>query len=257
MSVLTSKWEELLLHYSPTSLEFYGTLVIQLIFFWLTSAAYVVLPSIYPDFSARHKLQTQLKQPQPSELWDCLTIVARNQTVSTLLHIAILKLGTSLDRPPSYRFDTVLPSPSEITRDLAVGLIIREIMFYYTHRLLHHPALYPSIHKRHHRFTAPVALAAQYASVTEHIVANILPISLPLMIMHSHIVTFWIFLALELVETATVHSGYDFFARSAKRHDLHHEKFLVNFGTIGLLDWVHGTSKGRDVKDKTVSPSHQ
>ncbi|KAG6861222.1 hypothetical protein C0995_002571 [Termitomyces sp. Mi166 len=251
-SLLNAKWKQLLLHYSTTSLEFYGTLVLQLIFFWGISAAYVVLPYMYPKFSVRHKLQNQGKQPLPSELLDCFLLVSRNQAISTLLHIAMIKLGVSLGRPPSYRFDPALPSPWEILRDIAIGLVIREIMFYYTHRLFHHPALYPRIHKRHHRFTAPVALAAQYASITEHIFANILPISIPLMIMHSHIVTFWLFLALELTETTTVHSGYDFFARSAQRHDLHHEKFMVNFGTIGLLDWLHGTSRGREAKDKTI-----
>jgi sterol desaturase/sphingolipid hydroxylase (fatty acid hydroxylase superfamily) len=26
-------------------------------------------------------------------------------------------------------------------------------------------------------------------------------------------------------------------------HDLHHEKFLVNFGSLGWLDWLHGTGE--------------
>jgi sterol desaturase/sphingolipid hydroxylase (fatty acid hydroxylase superfamily) len=38
-----------------------------------------------------------------------------------------------------------------------------------------------------------------------------------------------------------VHSGYDFFKRAAKAHDVHHEKFRVNYGALGILDWVHGT----------------
>lgn len=46
-----------------------------------------------------------------------------------------------------------------------------------------------------------------------------------------------------------MHSGYDFFAGLARKHDSHHEKFMVNFGTVGLLDWVHSTAGG-SVKDK-------
>lgn len=36
-----------------------------------------------------------------------------------------------------------------------------------------------------------------------------------------------------------MHSGYDF--AGARMHDLHHEKFRVNYGALGLLDWVFGT----------------
>lgn len=247
---ISSVWGQLVLQYSPSTLEFFGTSIVQLTFFWGISAIYTSLPYIFPSFSVRHKLQKQEKQPTPAELWDCFTIVSRNQIVSTLLHIGLLKLDIILGKPPSYRFDASLPGLVEIVRDVATGVFLREILFYYTHRLFHHPTLYPVIHKPHHRFTAPVALSAQYASIAEHLLANILPISLPLMIMRSHIVTFWVFLALELTETTTVHSGYDFLAGSARKHDTHHERFMVNFGTVGLLDWVHGTDG--DARTKKV-----
>ena len=120
---------------------------------------------------------------------------------------------------------------------------MREALFYYSHRLLHIPYLYVRIHKKHHRFTAPIALAAQFAHPIEQIFANALPISLPPQLLGSHVLTFWIFLAYELFNTVTVHSGYDFFHNKAKMHDLHHEKFNLNYGSVGLLDWVHGTDK--------------
>lgn len=69
------------------------------------------------------------------------------------------------------------------------------------------------------------------------------------MILHCHIVSFWVFLAVELLETTTVHSGYDFLSGIARKHDSHHERFVINFGTIGLLDWLHGTD-GRGRKRK-------
>jgi sterol desaturase/sphingolipid hydroxylase (fatty acid hydroxylase superfamily) len=28
-------------------------------------------------------------------------------------------------------------------------------------------------------------------------------------------------------------------------HDLHHEKFMINFGSFGILDRLHGTDKIR------------
>ncbi|RDB29244.1 Fatty acid hydroxylase domain-containing protein 2 [Hypsizygus marmoreus] len=247
---ISSQWKHLLQNYSSSTLEFVGTSIVQFTCFWAVSAFYIALPYIFPAFSARHKLQKQEKQPTQAELWDCFKVVCRNQVFSAFLHISLLKIDTLVGRPPSYRFDDALPSLVEVVRDVAFGILIREILFYYAHRLFHHPSIYPTIHKPHHRFTAPVALAAQYASITEHILANILPISLPLRLTRSHMVTFWVFLTLELLETTTVHSGYDFFAGSARRHDSHHEKFVVNFGTVGILDWVHGTDGKK--KEKRV-----
>lgn len=88
-----------------------------------------------------------------------------------------------------------------------------------------------------------MAFTAEYAHPVEHLIANILPIALPSMILRSHILVYWAFLGFELIETSTVHSGYDFFRGAARKHDLHHEKFRLNYGAIGLLDWIHGTNQ--------------
>ncbi|KAJ3492835.1 hypothetical protein NLG97_g5113 [Lecanicillium saksenae] len=101
----------------------------------------------------------------------------------------------------------------------------------------------------HHKFTAPVAFSSQYAHPVEHILANTLPIILPPVLLHSHVLTLWAFVAFQLVETATVHSGYDFFHGLARKHDRHHERFNVYFGGIGFLDWFHGTDES-DRADK-------
>jgi sterol desaturase/sphingolipid hydroxylase (fatty acid hydroxylase superfamily) len=251
MSVSTL-WRDLLQRYPPTTIEFFGTSIIQLVCFWFVSAFYIALPYLFPAFSARHKLQKQEKQPTFAEIWECFLVVFRNQVFSICLQLGISLLHTKLGRPPSHRFDLTLPGPAEVARDIILSILLREILFYYIHRLLHHPSIYPTIHKPHHRFTAPVALAAQHATVTEHLFANIIPVSLPPIILKCHVVTFWAFLILELLQTTMVHSGYDFFAGLARMHDLHHEKFVVCFGTVGLLDWLHktGGEHGPDGKEK-------
>lgn len=245
-------WKDLLQRYPPTTIEFFVTSIIQLVCFWLVSAIYISLPYFSPAFSAQHKLQKHEKQPTVAEIWECFLVVLRNQVLSSSVQLGIILLDKKLGRPPPHRFDLTLPGPAEVVRDVILSIFLREIIFYYVHRLLHHPFLYPTLHKPHHRFTAPVALAAQYATITEHILANILPVALPPKILKCHIVTFWVFLALELLETTTVHSGYNFFSGLAKMHDLHHEKFVVCFGTVGFLDWLHKTGgKSEEMKTKT------
>ncbi|EAW11747.1 sterol desaturase family protein [Aspergillus clavatus NRRL 1] len=234
-------WKYIVASYPTQGIEFVGTLLVQVASFWLPCFGYLCLDVLFPSYSRRHKLQPAPKQPSRSEIWHCFVVVTQNQLLSSCLHlfqIYVLKRGAS-----SYRIESSLPSPSEFVRDFALSLLLREALFYYSHRFLHRPSFYARIHKRHHRFTAPIALAAQYAHPIEQVFANALPISLPPQILGSHILTFWAFLAYELFNTATVHSGYDFFKSKAKMHDLHHEKFNLNYGSIGLLDWLHGTDK--------------
>jgi sterol desaturase/sphingolipid hydroxylase (fatty acid hydroxylase superfamily) len=65
--------------------------------------------------------------------------------------------------------------------------------------------------------------------------------------LHSHVVTFWIFVTFELIETTTVHSGYAFIpfvSRWIRFHDWHHEFFNGCFGAMGWIDAIHGTDTG-------------
>ena len=44
-----------------------------------------------------------------------------------------------------------------------------EVAFYWSHRALHHPALYKHLHKQHHEYKGTIGFAAEYASVGEQV----------------------------------------------------------------------------------------
>lgn len=116
-----------------------------------------------------------------------------------------------------------LPSLYSIIRDCIVCLFVNEIGFYYSHRLLHHKALYKYFHKQHHEWTAPIAFVSIYCHPIEHILSNLLPSALGLQIMGSGLFTSWLWFTIRTFETITVHSGYHLpFLKSAQFHDFHH-----------------------------------
>lgn len=180
-------WADILSKHSPQRIEFIGTLLVQVVSFWIPSLFYLALDTIAPAFSERHKIQPAPKQPTRRDILNCFWVVTQNQILSSILHLALINITTHLGSNPSYRVELALPTALEFARDFVLSLLLREALFYYSHRLLHVPYLYKLIHKKHHRFTAPIALAAQYAHPIEQIFANALPISLPPQILHSHV----------------------------------------------------------------------
>lgn len=121
------------------------------------------------------------------------------------------------------------------------ALLCEEIGFFYIHRFFHGKGWYAAVHKLHHQYTAPVALAAEYCTMVEHLVSNLFPLVISFVLLNSHWSMFMMFFNSLQFDTLCNHSEYNIpFLSDALMHDWHHYSYTENYGPTGLLDSVFG-----------------
>ena len=139
---------------------------------------------------------------------------------------------------------------------IIVYLIIHDAWFYWTHRLMHRPALFRAAHAVHHASRPPTAWAAMsfhpLEALTGAIVIPALVFALPI-----HVGALGVVLAIMTVMGITNHMGWEIFPRrlvhsrlgewliTASHHGRHHEQYLCNYGLyFRFWDHVCGTDRG-------------
>jgi methylsterol monooxygenase len=102
-----------------------------------------------------------------------------------------------------------------------------------------YPILYGKFHKLHHVFVSTIAFAGLYAHPLDFMLTNYIPGALGFLIshlfsdIHIYTVMIWSFLAASYV--AISHGTNNF-------HSDHHKFFIYNYGTLGIMDKICGTS---------------
>ncbi|PYI34568.1 putative C-4 methylsterol oxidase [Aspergillus indologenus CBS 114.80] len=245
---ISTRWTARVHQHPGPAIELVGMLGVQILSFWVPAGIFTMLDLLAWPSIQRYKIQPARKQP-PRELVirDALLGSLQSQLLSTTLQVLQLAvIHAVLARPDlGYRMPATLPTLPEFLTELTLCVLARETMYYYSHRVLHHPLFYGRFHRQHHRFHAPVALATLYVHPVEHILTNVLPIAGPARLFDVHVVTLWAFVGAVGLQAALAHCGYRLFEMPGgwkpEVHDLHHELMTVNYGLIGLLDRVHGT----------------
>lgn len=169
-------------------------------------------------------------------------ISLRNMTVVGIPWIGFLTVIGVHGRPHSK--DEQPPNFIVAMVEIAGMLLVEEVAMYYFHRMLHTPKFY-WIHKLHHSYTSPVAVAAQACHPLEHMIINILPAALGPFVIRAHLSTSLFWFALASMGTVSIsHSGYSWpYLGEAGEHNWHHLKQNECFGALGILDTLHGTNK--------------
>jgi lathosterol oxidase len=154
---------------------------------------------------------------------------------------------------------------------VALTLVVHDTYFYWTHRAMHHPRIFPIFHRIHHLSTNPSPWAAMafhpLEAVVEFGIIALVPFLYPI-----HPLAIALFLLIMMIYNVYGHLGYELYPKgfassvvgrwvnTSVNHNQHHQYFKGNYGLYFLWwDRWMGTLradyeaqfeqvKGRDVR---------
>ncbi len=144
---------------------------------------------------------------------------------------------------------------------VVLTLVVHDAYFYWTHRAMHHPSLFPWFHKVHHLSTNPSPWAAMafhpLEAVVEFGILAIVPFLFPI-----HPLAIALFLLIMMIYNVYGHLGYELYPKhfatstvgrwinTSVNHNQHHQYFTGNYGLYFLWwDRWMGTLR-RDYEDQ-------
>jgi sterol desaturase/sphingolipid hydroxylase (fatty acid hydroxylase superfamily) len=124
-------------------------------------------------------------------------------------------------------------------------LVVHDTYFYWTHRAMHHPAVFRYAHLVHHKSTNPSPWAAMAFHPLEAVV-EALYITCAVLLFPVHPLAMFIFLLIMMTYNVYGHLGYELYPKGFSRsrigrwintsvnHNQHHQHFKGNYGLYFL-----------------------
>jgi len=246
-----SVWHNILettqeLGYGERAIFMVGNYLIHNVTFWILNG-FLFLCYKW-DLFPKYRINPASKYPDAALIRECMKMILINQFI---LQMPLSYLLFPLLKARGLDFSPELPSPLTVIAHILIFMICEDTMFYWSHRMLHHPAIYKHIHKKHHEFKTTIGIASEYAHTVEWFVSNLMPFMMGPLLIGPHMVTLWIWMFIRVVETVEAHSGctvpfspFNFlpFQGGAERHDYHHMYNVGSFGSFfNYWDKIMGT----------------
>ena len=239
-----------LLHHKPTSLSamldhnlvhIRDLLIAEFLLFLVFSAIFLGV-LIWLARAGSHRFRIRPQAPGPAqmgrELFNSTRAFLIYNGAQIAMRVGILAFGFVLT------FDK---SPPLWAAALSYPLILitHDAYFYWTHWLMHRPAVFRPVHWEHHRSRQPTVLTAHSFSVSESIVQGLFPI-LYVTFFPCTFPTLIFFYLVMISHDVAIHSGIDVFPRrlvvgrfgflcGTTHHDIHHAVGRTNYGLYTRL----------------------
>jgi hypothetical protein len=253
-------WTTLVLSHPPLRVHLTGLAAIRLAGSLLPSLLSLLLDAGVPSLAEGIKFGGRRSLP-PRD--------ARALARMALLAVVNLLILTGVEGAASWAFlkvfgepefwtTTTLPLPWQIARHILILLTAREVLVYYIHRfVLHGSSFIARLHNSyaHSRAAAPFSLLLLADHPLPLILHRLVPLYIPAILLRPHLLTYLLAAAVCNLEDTLATSGYSavpgiILGGIVRRSAVHYaSRGRANFGTWGILDWIHGTGRGRDVFD--------
>ncbi|KAF7552077.1 hypothetical protein G7046_g7530 [Stylonectria norvegica] len=253
-------WTTLILSHSPLKVRLIGTLAIRLVLWLLPSLLTLTFDLVVPSVVESIKLggPSSLPPRDAARLGRVLRLALFNLALVTGAEAALSLAFTYVFQEPEFKTASALPLPWQMAKHVLVLLTARETLVYYIHRfVLHGDNAVAAQHRSYAHASASSPFSLQLFA--DHPLALLLhrfvPIYLPALLLRPHLLTYFLFVALCTAEETLAMSGYSIvpgiiMGGIVRRSAVHYAgRGASNYGAWGLLDWVHGTSRGGDVMD--------
>jgi sterol desaturase/sphingolipid hydroxylase (fatty acid hydroxylase superfamily) len=222
---LSSVWEVLRFELASNFLRYFLVAGAFFVVFWVAELW-------------RHR-RIQTRKPPAARLWS--EFLWSMSTVVVFAAVGLLTTGAIRAGWSPVYTDIAQHGWLWLVVSLALMALVHDAYFYWTHRLLHHPALFARVHRVHHLSVTPSPWAAYSFHPLEALVqAGIFP--LIVFLIPAHPFALFLFLLYMILRNVIGHLGVEIFPvdfanhaltrwhTTTTHHDLHHRWRRGNFG---------------------------